>query len=390
MATKHIFTEEEIENIKKGFYEEKLSLENISKKYGIGKKPLVRFIKENNMTRESIKLRGGNFIDETGNKYGKLTVMSVLDEKDSDNRTLFLCQCECGNLTKVSGKSLRRGHTKSCGCLQKEKRNFIDEAGNVYGRLTVLSALEEKDVDNRNLFLCQCECGNLTKVSGKSLRSGNTKSCGCLQKEKAIETLKTKTRLGNTIGVDLTGQRFGKLTVVKEVESITKSNGKSVRQWLCKCDCGGEIIAQHVYLTTGDVLSCGCLKSLGALSIEKCLKENDVIFEKEYSFSDLGGNLPYRFDFAILDNENLKYLIEFDGEQHYDSSNGFFSKERCLIDMKKNRYCLEHSIPLIRIPYNYKDNIILDFLKPETTQSEFLVSKENHYGLSIVEEEDNE
>lgn len=56
-----------------------------------------------------------NFKDETGNIYGRLTVISY---HHTNNKAFWLCQCECGNKTIVSGDKLRRGYTKSCGCLQ--------------------------------------------------------------------------------------------------------------------------------------------------------------------------------------------------------------------------------------------------------------------------------
>lgn len=52
---------------------------------------------------------------------------------------------------------------------------------------------------------------------------------------------------------DLTGQRFGKLTVVKRVENKIVSNSNQYAQWLCKCDCGNEIVATGVYLRTGNI-----------------------------------------------------------------------------------------------------------------------------------------
>jgi hypothetical protein len=58
------------------------------------------------------------------------------------------------------------------------------QPGQVYGRLTVV-----KDTGERSfrvpLWLCQCECGKTTKVRGNFLRSGNTRSCGCLKRDVA-------------------------------------------------------------------------------------------------------------------------------------------------------------------------------------------------------------
>lgn len=60
---------------------------------------------------------------------------------------------------------------------------------------------------------------------------------------------------------DLTGMRFGRLTVVKKVEAYHRKDGKTESRYLCRCDCGTEKILQGRYLTGGDTKSCGCLRS---------------------------------------------------------------------------------------------------------------------------------
>ena len=56
---------------------------------------------------------------------------------------------------------------------------------------------------------------------------------------------------------NLIGERFGKLVVV----SSAPSNAHGKRQWLCKCDCGGERVVTTAYLNAGRVSDCGCKKS---------------------------------------------------------------------------------------------------------------------------------
>lgn len=60
--------------------------------------------------------------------------------------------------------------------------------------------------------------------------------------------------------IDLTGQRFGRLTVVKRVDDCVRSNGKKRVQWLCKCSCkeGNEVIVCGDHLKNGHTKSCGC------------------------------------------------------------------------------------------------------------------------------------
>ncbi len=62
-------------------------------------------------------------VDILGQKFGRLVVYKRA-KKGSDSRACWWCKCECGNRLKVAGKDLRLGHTKSCGCLQKEKAGF--------------------------------------------------------------------------------------------------------------------------------------------------------------------------------------------------------------------------------------------------------------------------
>lgn len=76
---------------------------------------------------------------------------------------------------------------------------FIDLTGQKFGRLTVVKRLPNNKY-HYAMWECKCDCGNIVKISSNSLRSKNTKSCGCLQKEKAKQTgLKNKRNIPNKI-----------------------------------------------------------------------------------------------------------------------------------------------------------------------------------------------
>lgn len=72
---------------------------------------------------------------------------------------------------------------------------LIDLTGQTFGRLTVL-ARAENDADNRARWLCACVCGGTATIGGKSLRSGNSQSCGCAAREAASRACKAKARHG--------------------------------------------------------------------------------------------------------------------------------------------------------------------------------------------------
>lgn len=67
-------------------------------------------------------------IDLTGQIFGRLKVLEhfkIVDRSGKRVRTKWRCKCECGNITDVAGSSLRSGNTKSCGCLHKEKMSIL-------------------------------------------------------------------------------------------------------------------------------------------------------------------------------------------------------------------------------------------------------------------------
>lgn len=57
---------------------------------------------------------------------------------------------------------------------------------------------------------------------------------------------------------DLTGQRFGKLVVIKQAEDYILPSGIHEAQWLCKCDCKNEVVVRRAYLQNGHTTTCGC------------------------------------------------------------------------------------------------------------------------------------
>lgn len=68
--------------------------------------------------------------------------------------------------------------------------SFKDEAGKKYGSLLVIRRAQSRQAHAQ--WLCKCDCGNETITSGRNLRLGLTKSCGCLMKENALLSAQKK------------------------------------------------------------------------------------------------------------------------------------------------------------------------------------------------------
>lgn len=292
-------------------------------------------------------------IDMTGLKFGRLTVITRGITPPTSNKAHWLCICECGNIKVIDGRSLRRGVTKSCGCI-----NSPNLTGMRFGKLLVICRAGSTK-DKRALWLCKCDCGNNKIATGICLRNGDTKSCGCL-KLIANKQNAQKRRL------NLIDNRYGKLTVIDFAEQI---EGESY--FYCKCDCGNYKTVKGTYLKSGDVKSCGCLNSYAEIIIEYLLKENSINFTSQYSFPNLispNSGHRLRFDFAIFNSDStIKNLVEYQGEYHFKQVSGWEDINNVqLRDEMKVKYCEENHIPLIILqPGSWKTLTIKDLLYDE-------------------------
>lgn len=126
------------------------------------------------------------FVDRTGQRYGKLTV--VERTQGNGKGVYWRCRCDCGNEVIVQSNNLHSGHTTSCGCARVEfgKSLLQDLTDMKFGRLTVLS-LAEKSRTGETRWVCRCDCGKETIVQANNLKSGLVKSCGCARHEKLVE-----------------------------------------------------------------------------------------------------------------------------------------------------------------------------------------------------------
>ncbi len=171
--------------------------------------------------------------------------LTVIAEAEKRNgRRYILCQCDCGNETIASLGHLRSGHTKSCGCLSLA-RFEMSEKELVGMRFGNLTVKSEAERQNGYRYInCICDCGNECVVSLTHLKSGHTQSCGCLAKN----NLKDRS-------VDIKDTRFGRLTAIEPTEKRKKSSVI----WRCICDCGKETYVESEKLISGKTKSCGCL-----------------------------------------------------------------------------------------------------------------------------------
>ena len=124
---------------------------------------------------------GSKVIDETGQKFGRWTVIKRV-YPNKNGRAMWLCKCECGTVKIIGGIRLRDGHTQSCGCLKKEllieskKINSglasMRQAINSYKRSAKRRGLEYKlteeqfaEITKRECFYCGAMPNSIQKAT---------------------------------------------------------------------------------------------------------------------------------------------------------------------------------------------------------------------------------
>lgn len=156
-------------------------------------------------------------------------------------------------------------------------------------------------------------------------------------------------------------------------EIIAGSGKRGV--WICNQDPSHKweaTVSNRTYLKTGCPF---CNTSHGEQLISSFLSNKNIDFKTEYRFEKCRSKKALPFDFAVR-KENEIYLIEYDGEQHFNEKDYFGGAEAFNLlrehDNAKNNFCADNKILLLRIPYIYDP--INDKLKIESFINEFLNS----------------
>lgn len=166
----------------------------------------------------------------------------------------WLCRCDCGTVKYVGSQSLRTGGTKSCGCLTNGMPPR-KKIKDLTGKTFGLLTVVEMAPRAKRLtqWICRCQCGKEVIVYGCNLTTGNSTSCGCIIFGPKPDRQRK-----------LQGQRFGKL-VALNILPVDPSAKNKRSKWMCRCDCGRLKAIGGDKLVDGLTISCGCAARQGAL-----------------------------------------------------------------------------------------------------------------------------
>jgi len=147
---------------------------------------------------------------QKGDTFGRLTIIEEAEPARWGERHVyrrFKCLCVCGQVRIIRLSCLRRGESASCGCLARERMASHAETCKVkfipktrVGKLLLLWELEPAKTKHGQgrMIMCRCDCGTEKALPFQQLRSGQTKSCGCLRSEACKERSTTHGMKGSS------------------------------------------------------------------------------------------------------------------------------------------------------------------------------------------------
>jgi len=218
------------------------------------------------------------------------------------------------------------------------------------------------NVYDKYKFTCTL-CGKEIEKSFTKFYSGQTVCTNCAYKIVAMKTSKSH----EEYLLELKNKDINIVPIDKY-----ESYNKNIKHICPKCGREDWLVSPANILSKKSRACINCKESIGEEIIAKYLLENKYKFIKQFKFENLksmkNNNYFLKFDFAIFDKyDNLIYLIEYDGEQHFYPVNfNGISDEKAeknfkqiqINDKTKNNYCMNNNIKLLRIPYWEFDNIV--------------------------------
>ena len=298
------------------------------------------------------KLTKEQFINNAIIIHGDKYDYSKVDYINNNTKVKILCKIHGEfNQTPHAHKS-GQGCPKCLGTFNKTltKDEFINKAIIIHGDKYDYSKVDYINNNTKVKILCKIH-GEFEQIPYNHLKSNGCKKC-------TGRHLCTKDEFISK-SITIHGDRYD----YSQVDYI--NNNIRVKILCKKHGLFEQTPLSHFNMRNGCPK---CNNSKGETEIENYLKLNNIKYKPQFSFNDLVDKGELRFDFGIFENNNLKYLIEYNGVQHYENRKPFYRNEYEFLiakkrDIMKIDYCNRNNIKLYIIKYD--ENILekMDFIK---------------------------
>ena len=299
----------------------------------------------------------------------------LLEEIYVNNAYPMRYVCSCGKESKKTYSALQQSpNCKNCGFIKiRENKQLSYEFVKNEFEKGGCKLISETYNNNYELLDYICECGNPSKITYGNFGAGHRcRNCLTIKQSKA-----------QTLDYEYVKQFFLDDNYILLEENYINSQQKLKY----KCSCGNIKYITFNNFQQGKRCSCRKTKlSKGEISIRTILKNLKIKFIPQHKYSDCKNKHELPFDFFV-DN---KFIIEFDGEQHFKPNAKFGKnkfKEIQKHDKIKNSYCIENKIPILRISHKEQKksfSIIksyLELIKKNTTPSILFTNKDLYQNM---------
>ena len=259
--------------------------------------------------------------------------INALIEQRYNNREIS----EILNISKSTLKKLMvEYHLKT---KPKEDKNI----GKRFGKLTVIDRAPNSS-DSRKVYKCKCDCGNFTEVKAKYLNNGDTRSCGCYEKDFTHYQEKNYKEALKKVG-----EKYGRLTII----NIAMGIKRKAYFMVCKCECGNIVNKTYSQIVKSEFPSCGCY--VRELSSKRMTENVLPLFKnnrnKQWYFIKDGVKVLCRSGYEVLYANYLiinKIDFEYEPESFKLDNGKRYTPDFYLIE--ENRY-----IEIKGLPYEVVD-----------------------------------
>jgi hypothetical protein len=292
---------------------------------GCPKCSIINSSVKNTKTKESFLKE---CIEIHGNKYD----YSLVDYKNSTNKIIIICK-KHGNFLQLPSHHLKGSGCPKCSGKYKNTEEFILESKEIHGDEYDYSLVEYKRSSSKVKIICK-KHGIYEQSPDNHLKGAKCNKCsgGMLRNTKYF--------------ID----KANEIHNYKYDYSITNyTNSRSNVEIICKKHGVFKQKASNHLMGNGCFI---CNESKGEKEIDLFLKENNIIYNRQYRFKKCRYKLPLPFDFYLPE---YNICIEFDGQQHF-KSHPCWGGEKQLEEQKikdeiKNNFCISNNILLYRIDY---------------------------------------
>lgn len=193
---------------------------------------------------------------KTDDLTGKdFTYWHVLKKVSESGAAKWLCRCKCGTERVVLARSLKSGISKSCGCLNRERTSALGH--NLLGKtFGNLIVIGKEPHKSGSCLRWKCRC---LLCGGECVVTGTRLEKG-FKTHCGCLTKKDHTKK------DISGLTFGKLMALYETAD-RDHNGSVI--WHCRCECGNEVDVSYSDLRYNARISCGCLRDEAARKLSE-------------------------------------------------------------------------------------------------------------------------